>query len=134
VNFPVRILVIESEEPVRDSLVKLLRKEGHTVCWAARWDMGIVQMRREKPDLVLLDMLLPETGGWQIAYQRIKDPELRKISMIVLSGTTDADIRSQGLASVFSNDSCILNMPYDTKKLLLAIAHIQGLPKASTDE
>jgi CheY-like chemotaxis protein len=122
----VHILVVEDEEAVRKDLIKLLRKEGHTVCWAACWDTGIAQMRREKPDVVLLDMTLPEMGGWRIALERFNDPELGKIPMIILSGTIDEDVRSQGFANVFAGGSVVVNEPYRPEKLIGAIEHLQG--------
>ena len=120
------ILVIEDERAARNALINLLKKEGHTVCWAARWDTGTAQMRREKPDLVLLDMMIPETGGWKVAKECLNDSELREISMIILTGTIDDDVRSQGLANVFAGGSVIVNKPYRAEKLIRAIEHLQG--------
>lgn len=118
-----RVLVIEDERAARIGLVKLLEKEGHSVSWA-RSDTGIAQMRREKPDLVLLDIALAEMGGWKLVWQRLNDPELRKISTIVLTGTDD-DLRSHAIASVLSGASLVLNEPYRPEKLIRAIEQVQ---------
>jgi DNA-binding response OmpR family regulator len=126
----VHILVIEDERTARNALIELLKKEGHTVCWAARWDTGIAQMRREKPNLVLLDMMIAETGGWKIVRERFDDPALRNISMIILSGTSEDDIRSRGLAGIFAGGSVIMNKPYRAENLVGAIDHIQATNSA----
>jgi DNA-binding response OmpR family regulator len=121
----VRVLVIEDDRAARNALIKLLEKEGHGVCWA-RSDTGIAQMRREKPDLVVLDIALAEMGGWKLVWQRLNDPELRTISTIILSGTTDDDLRSHALASVLTGGSLVLNGPYRPERLMSAIERLQS--------
>ena len=85
---------------------------------------GIAQMRREKPDLVLLDITLAEMGGWKLVSQRLNDPELRKISTIILSGIDD-DLRSHALASLLTGASLVLNEPYRPENLIRAIEQLQ---------
>jgi CheY-like chemotaxis protein len=71
-------------------------------------------------------MMIPETGGWKVAKECLNDPELHELSMIILSGTIDEDVRSQGLANVFAGGAVIVNKPYRAEKLISAVEHLQG--------
>lgn len=57
-----RILVVEDDDGFRTGLVTLLERLGHSACWAATGESGVFAALNEKPDLVLLDIGLPEAG------------------------------------------------------------------------
>ncbi len=79
-----RILVVEDVEFNRDLLVQLL-EEDHEVLTAADGEEGIRVAERELPDLILMDLSLPGTDGWE-ATRRIKaNPALERIPIIALS-------------------------------------------------
>ncbi len=79
-----RILVVEDVEFNRDLLVQLL-EEDHEVLTAADGEEGIRVAERERPDLILMDLSLPGTDGWE-ATRRIKaNPALEQIPIIALS-------------------------------------------------
>lgn len=121
------ILIIEDEEANRHALVRLLEKEGHTTCWAANGEGGLRMMRNEKPDLVLLDMMMPGMTGWDVARERLADPELRKIPVIILSGLGADEIHQQGKVNVLTGIALIMGKPFETEVLLNAIRHVQAL-------
>jgi CheY-like chemotaxis protein len=123
------ILVIEDDVAVRNALLKLLEKEGHTTCWAANGEGGLRMMRSEKPDLVLLDMIMPGMTGWEVARERLNDPELRKIPVIILSGLGTEEIHQQGQVSVLTGIALIMGKPFDAEDLLNAIDHLEELKK-----
>ena len=123
------ILIIEDEEANRGALVKILEKEGHTTCWAANGVGGLRMMRSEKPDLVLLDMMMPGMTGWDVARERLADPELRKIPVIILSGLGAEEIHRQGQVNVLTGIALIMGKPFDTPALLSAINHLGELKK-----
>lgn len=79
-----RVLIIEDVELNRDLLVQLLEDEYETVT-ANDGAAGIEAARRERPDLILMDLQLPVLDGWE-ATRRIKaDPELQGIYVIAIS-------------------------------------------------
>lgn len=79
------ILLID-DEPSRTNLIRLiLERQGYEFDAAADGLLGVQAMRRRKPDLVLLDLLMPVTNGWQV-YQIMKgDSRLADIPVVVLS-------------------------------------------------
>jgi len=79
-----RILVVEDVEFNRDLMVQLL-EEQYDVLTAADGQEGVERARRERPDLILMDLSLPILNGWE-ATRRIKqDPALAHIPIIAVS-------------------------------------------------
>lgn len=79
------ILLVEDIEMNRDMLSRRLERRGYTVLCALDGQQGLDMTRKERPDLVLMDMSLPVLDGWE-ATRRIKaDPELKGIPIIALT-------------------------------------------------
>jgi CheY-like chemotaxis protein len=89
-----RILLVEDNEMNRDMLARRLRARGFEVELAIDGAAGIDRARESIPDLVLMDMSLPEIDGWE-ATRRIKaDPKTRSIPVVALTAhamVTDRD-------------------------------------------
>lgn len=80
-----KILLVEDNEMNRDMLSRRLARRGYTVLCALDGQQGLDMTRKERPDLVLMDMSLPILDGWE-ATRRIKaDPELKGIPIIALT-------------------------------------------------
>jgi two-component system, cell cycle response regulator DivK len=80
-----KILLVEDNEMNRDMLSRRLERRGHTVLCALDGQQGLDMTRKERPDIVLMDMSLPVLDGWE-ATRRIKsDPELKGIPVIALT-------------------------------------------------
>jgi DNA-binding response OmpR family regulator len=88
-----RILIAEDEEVVREFLEHILRKEGFTPVLAADGEMALALAKEERPDLVLMDVLMPHMDGFEV-LRRLKDsPELSSIPVIMLTAKgADTDI------------------------------------------
>jgi len=82
-----KILLIEDEEIMIDLLQKKLIREGYEVSVARDGEKGLKAMREVKPDLVLLDIIMPKMGGLEVMEEMAKDKELKKISVIVVSNS-----------------------------------------------
>lgn len=61
-----RVLVIEDDQAVRDSLEFALRRQGHVVLTAATGEDGLIQLRGVAPDIVVLDLMLPGIDGFEV--------------------------------------------------------------------
>jgi two-component system alkaline phosphatase synthesis response regulator PhoP len=82
-----KILLVENEEIMVDLLQRKLTQEGYKV-WVARGGKeGLKVMREVKPDLILLDIIIPEMGGFEVMEEMGKDKELKEIPVIVISNS-----------------------------------------------
>lgn len=82
-----KILFIEDEELILELLQKKLSDEGYEVSIARDGVEGLKVMREVNPDLVLLDIIMPKMGGFEVMEEMNKDPELKKIPIIIISNS-----------------------------------------------
>lgn len=82
-----KILIIEDEEVMSSLLRRKLSQEGYTVEIARDGEEGLEKMKKEKPDLILLDIIMPKKGGFEVMEEMEKDKNLRTIPIIVISNS-----------------------------------------------
>src|SRR5919199_5374278 len=80
-----QVLVVDDDPAIRDVLSDVLTMEGYTVATAENGQAGLEQLQRARPDLILLDLLMPGMDGWTFARQCRADPAGRDIPIVVLS-------------------------------------------------
>ena len=80
-----RILLVEDNEMNRDMLSRRLQKRGFDVLIATTGTEGVAMARSEQPDLVLMDMSLPEIDGWEATRQLRGDEAGRALRIIALT-------------------------------------------------
>lgn len=82
-----KILLVEDEEIIIDLLKRKLSQEGYEVLIARDGEEGLKKMKETKPDLILLDIIMPKKGGFEVMEEMNKDPELKEIPVIVISNS-----------------------------------------------
>jgi len=84
-----KILLIEDEDIMIDLLEKKLSQEGYKVVVAKDGEEGLRKMKEmeSKPDLILLDIIMPKMGGFEVMEEMQKDPQLREIPVIIISNS-----------------------------------------------
>ena len=82
-----KILLIEDEEIMIDLLQRKLNKEGYEVSIARNGEEGLKLMREQNPDIILLDIIMPRMGGFEVMEEMQKDKDLKKIPIIVISNS-----------------------------------------------
>ena len=82
-----KILLVEDEEILIDLLQKKLTQEGYEISIAKDGEEGLKTMSELKPDLILLDIIMPKMGGFEVMEEMAKSPELKKIPVIVISNS-----------------------------------------------
>lgn len=108
-----RVLVVEDEVIVRQDLILYLREAGHTVDDAANGRMALERMRRQLPDVILLDLRMPIM---KFNAERLKDPTFAKVPLILISANGhDARARLVGAVT-------ILDKPVNPAALLAELA------------
>ncbi len=85
---------------------------------------GFDIIRREKPDLVLLDLMMPEVDGWAIYNQMKAEPDLKDTPVIVV--TAKAQAADKALALYLAKVDGYLIKPYDQNQLLDMIHHVMS--------
>lgn len=93
------VLVIDDNEDINDLLKRLLKTEGHIVTSAPDGELGLVAIKRDRPDLVILDLNLPKMDGHEVCQRVKSDPTTQHIPIIMLTAAyTDAEDAKRGLA------------------------------------
>jgi DNA-binding response OmpR family regulator len=91
------ILIVEDEKEIRDLLVHYLRKEGFQPLVASDGEEGLTKAREEKPDLILLDILLPKMDGLELLRKIRSDRDLARTPIAMLTAKGDEMDRVVGL-------------------------------------
>jgi len=82
-----RILVVEDESLLSELLRKKLADEGYYVFLAKDGEEGLEQIRTQKPDLVLLDIVMPRLNGFEVLERMRKDSSIKDIPVIIISNS-----------------------------------------------
>ncbi len=82
-----KILIVEDEELIYELLQRKLTQEGYEVSVAKDGVEGLEKMREVKPDLILLDIIMPKKGGFEVMEEIQKDETLKDIPVIVISNS-----------------------------------------------
>jgi len=91
------ILVVDDDAAVRSSLARLLQAEGLQVATAGNGTGALEAIERVRPDVVLLDVLMPDLSGYQVCHAIKTNPATRLIPVVLLTGLSATDDRVQGL-------------------------------------
>jgi len=125
-----RILLVEDNEINRDMLSRRLERRGMTVVNAVNGAEGVSLASSELPDLILMDMSLPELDGWE-ATRRVKSNEATKhIPIIALTAHAMANDRERALAAGCNDYD---TKPVDFSRLLGKIDAMFGRKEGSSD-
>ena len=92
-----RVLVIDDELPIRLLCRVNLEVEGMEVLEAADGPSGLELARAEKPDVILLDVMMPALDGWRVAEQLLDDESTQSIPIIFLTARAEFRDRARGL-------------------------------------
>lgn len=95
----IKILCVEDEAPIRDMLRFSLEREGYSVRDAESGQQMFEAIRQQKPDIILMDWMLPDANGPQLIKQLRKDPYTREIPIILLTAKAEEQDMIQGLDS-----------------------------------
>jgi len=90
------VLVIDDESSIRMLCRVNLRASGMNVIEAADGEAGLALARRERPDLILLDVMMPGLDGWEVARRLAADPATREIPVVFLTARAGEQDRRHG--------------------------------------
>lgn len=116
-----RIAIIEDERDLQKVLEYNLRQEGHEVIQALRGQEGLALVRERHPDLVILDLMLPDTPGTEICKALKSDPATSAIPVIMLTARGEEIDRVVGF-ELGAEDYVV--KPFSVRELVLRIRAI----------
>jgi CheY-like chemotaxis protein len=93
-----RVLIVEDDPDVAGIVAVVLRAAGFDPVVAADGREGLERLRETHPSVVLLDLMMPGMTGWQFREAQLRDPELARVPIVVVSGAgkTPAHARDLG--------------------------------------
>lgn len=92
------ILIVDDEPNIVLSLEFLMKKEGYRVRTASNGEEALHAIRESKPDLVLLDVMMPRMDGYEVCEAVRNDPEMKTVRIVMLTAKGREVEREKGLA------------------------------------
>lgn len=118
---PARILVVEDERDIAALVAYHLTKEGYRVRTAEGGNEALEAVSAERPDLVLLDLMLPGFSGYEVLSEIRRRPELTEVPIIVLTARREESDRIKGL-ELGADD--YLTKPFSPRELVLRVGAV----------
>ncbi len=114
------ILIVDDDAAQVEVLSHRLQQQGFSIVFAYEGRAGLSKAREHRPDLVLLDVTLPDLDGFAVCEELVDSPETSDIPIIIVSGSDRADIvrSSRSVGCEF-----FVHKPYDPNALLALIEH-----------
>ena len=109
------ILVVDDEYDIRDLIAEALTLDGYDVNTASNGKVALQLAQENRPDLIVLDLLMPVMSGWEFMEARRGDAELTAIPVVVVTASFDYEV--QGAAA-------LLRKPFDLETLLTLVARV----------
>lgn len=123
-----RILVIDDEESVVDIIRLTLEADGFEVKTALTGASGVALAKQDKPDLIFLDIMMPELNGLEVCAQLKEDPQTSDIPIVIISVKTLKEDIQRGLEV---GASAYITKPFDPLTLRDVITNLLGNRKDS---
>lgn len=114
------VLVIDDDLPLRGMLAAALRQHGFQVLLAGDGGEGHRALKLHKPDVILLDLAMPEVNGWDFLQRLQETGQIGKVPIIVVS----AHLRVDPQAVLQMGVSAILPKPFNLAELIDLIEHL----------
>lgn len=92
-----KIVIVEDDKFLRELITQKVLKEGYQVVEATNGEEGIAKIKEEKPNLVLLDLILPGIDGFEVLRQAKENSETSNIPVIILSNLGQKDDVGRGM-------------------------------------
>ena len=123
-----RILVVDDEIYIVHILEFSLTMEGYTVITASNGEEALQAIERERPDLVVLDIMMPKLDGYEVCRRLRENEEFRALPVILLSAKGRAIDREAGLAA---GADAYITKPFSPRKLLEKIKELSVTEEGS---
>lgn len=120
-----RILIVDDEPNIVISLEFLMMREGHEVRVARDGEAGLAAVRTHRPDLVVLDVMMPKLDGFAVLEAVRGDPELTATRVLMLTAKGGEAEEARGLAL---GADAYMPKPFSTRALVDKVKELLGVP------
>jgi CheY-like chemotaxis protein len=125
------ILVVHDDDGTLEAIAELLRDAGYSASTAATGDEALRRLRRWRPDLVLMDLIMPNMDGWELLERLSEDSELAHVPKVVMTAWPRPDDLPEGVS--------VLSKPFEWDTLLHVVrdhcgASASGVVKCPTPD
>jgi two-component system alkaline phosphatase synthesis response regulator PhoP len=124
---PYSVLVVDDDPSIRRMIVAALRRDGYSFLEAPNGREALDLMREQRPDVVVLDLMMPVLSGWDVLRERQQDSELIRIPVIVVSANRDPDVA----VAVNAGICAFLPKPFDIGALSALVKSCMPPPVAT---
>ena len=109
------VLVVDDDSSIRRLLVVTLQRYGYQTLEACNGRAALAEMREANPDIVIMDLVMPEMSGWEVLSARAEDPALLRIPTIVVTASNIHQAR----IDVLEKQVCaVIAKPFDLDTVL----------------
>ena len=125
-----KILVVDDDMVSRAAVCQMLREEGFVVTEAVDGTTALEQFSKDPPDLVLLDVIMPEPNGFEVCQRLKDDPETRLTPVVLLTGLDTTGDRVQGIEAGADE---FLSKPVERVELIARVRSLLNLKRFTDD-
>ena len=115
-----KVLVVDDDKTIVSLLEHVLSRKGYSVSVAYDGKEGLAAARTEKPDLIILDIMMPEVDGITASGILFQDPALRQIPVIILTAKESA----RPMLDLLPNVCLYMSKPFDPPELLISVQRL----------
>jgi len=116
VNSQARILSIEDDPEMRGLIQLIFERQGHHVVGVKRGEFGLELLKSLRPDVLLLDLMLPDVDGWELYHELKADEVLARVPVIIVSARSEEHDAQEGF-HVIGNDRFV-EKPFEVNELI----------------
>ena len=113
-----KILIVDDEKDLVETLTVLLESKSYKVIAAYDGMQGLEKAKKDNPDLILLDVMMPQLNGYQVCRELKKDETYKKIPIVMLTAKAQESDRFWGVESGADD---YVTKPFDSKNLIETI-------------
>ncbi len=112
---PLRVVVVDDNQALRENLAECLEAEGHVVSQAADGQDALALLARERPDVVVLDLIMPGLSGREVAATLRQTPGLRDLRLVLMTGR-------EASSGGWPEFDAVLEKPFGLDRLLAVVS------------
>ncbi len=118
-----KILVVDDEPNIVRSLTFVLNKGGYDVSFARDGEQAMTMIRDSKPNILILDVMMPNKSGYEVCNEIKSDPDLRDIHVVMLTAKGQDDDRESALSQGADE---YISKPFSPIKILARVKELLG--------